>query len=34
MKGYTLLKKLGSGATADVWMAKKNDQEFALKIYK
>ena len=34
IKGYKLLKKLGSGATANVWMAKKDGQDFALKIYK
>ena len=34
MRGYTQIKQIGSGATANVWKAEKDGEDFALKIYK
>ena len=34
MRGYNKVKQIGSGATADVWKAEKDGQDFALKVYK
>lgn len=34
MNKHKLLRKLGSGATADVWQTKKEGKDYALKIYK
>ena len=31
---HRLLRKIGSGATADVWQTKKDGKDYALKIYK
>ena len=34
IRGYKLLRKIGSGATAEVFEAEKDEQEFALKVFK
>ena len=34
IRGYRLLRKIGSGATADVFKAEKDQQDFALKVFK
>ena len=34
VNGYRIIRLLGSGATGDVYLACKNDQNFALKIFK
>ena len=33
-KGFHLLKKLGSGATAEVWEAERGGKDVALKFFK
>ena len=34
IRGYRLLRKIGSGATADVFRAEKDGQDFAIKVFK
>ena len=34
LNGYRMLKKLGSGATGDVYMTTKDNKNYALKVYK
>ena len=34
IRGYRLLRKIGSGATAEVFKAQKDKQDFALKVFK
>ena len=34
IRGYRLLRKIGSGATANVFKAEKDEQDFALKVFK
>jgi len=34
MRGYRLVKKIGSGASADVFEATKDGKDFALKVFK
>ena len=34
IRGYRLLRKIGSGATASVYKAQKDEQDFALKVFK
>ena len=34
IRGYKLIKKIGSGASADVFEATKDGKDFALKVFK
>jgi len=34
IRGYRLIKKIGSGASADVFEAKKDGKDYALKVFK